>query len=442
VLNRRAGQLLTAMDIHDIETWLGTILSSRRSAEISLYEFDGPEWKDFALAKKDSYLDPERKHREMANNSLLFTHKPSRRQLTGVFKLITEGGGSEPGFINAAAAIKRAPYFRGVNPCAEILLGDKSFCNLVETVLCRFNGDEDALWRAHRIVARANYRQTCVNLDDGILQRTWHELNQFLRLCGVGVTGVIGWEHADDKEAWQDLRSAAHAGANGMADELGLPRPQLVTTVKPSGTQSKASGHVNDEVPEGVHKPLGRFIFNNVVFPAKDPLVNALIDAGYQVTPKQGDSTAVVVKFPVEYNNIEFDKVMRKLGTGHSEHEVEVEVNLESAVDQLDRYKLLMDNYVDHNCSITVSYSPEEIPEIIDWLMSNWDSYVGVSWLYRNDPSVTAADLGFPYLPQEVVDAETFRSYERGLAPVKFRGTDVDEMLDLDDCSSGACPIR
>ena len=442
VLNRRAGQLLTAMDIHDIETWLGTILSSRRSAEISLYEFDGPEWKDFALAKKDSYLDPERKHREMANNSLLFTHKPSRRQLTGVFKLITEGGGSEPGFINAAAAIKRAPYFRGVNPCAEILLGDKSFCNLVETVLCRFNGDEDALWRAHRIVARANYRQTCVNLDDGILQRTWHELNQFLRLCGVGVTGVIGWEYADDKEAWQDLRSAAHMGANGMADELGLPRPQLVTTVKPSGTQSKASGHINDEVPEGVHKPLGRYIFNNVVFPAKDPLVNALIDAGYQVTPKQGDSTAMVVKFPVEYNNIEFDKVMRKLGTGHSEHEVEVEVNLESAVDQLDRYKLLMDNYVDHNCSITVSYSPEEIPEIIDWLMSNWDSYVGVSWLYRNDPSVTAADLGFPYLPQEVVDAETFRSYERGLAPVKFRGTDVDEMLDLDDCSSGACPIR
>ncbi len=455
VLNRRAGKLLTAMDIHDIETHLGTILSSRRSAEISLYEFDGPEWKDFALAKKDSYKDPERKHREMANNSLLFTHKPTRRQLTGVFKMITEGGGSEPGFINAAAATKRAPYFRGVNPCAEILLGDKSFCNLVETILCRFNGDEDGLHRAHRIVARANYRQTCVNLDDGILQRTWHELNEFLRLCGVGVTGVIGWEFADEKEAWQDLRSAAHFGANGMADELGLPRAQLVTTVKPSGTQSKASGHINDEIPEGIHKPLGRYIFNNVIFPAKDPLVNALINAGYQVTPKMDDATAVVIKFPVEYNNIDFDTVTRsirredKTYKGHGDYDieqydeqVEVEVNLESAVDQLDRYKLLMDHYVDHNCSITISYDQTEVPDIIDWLMSNWDSYVGVSWLYRNDPSVTAEDLGFPYLPQEVVDERTFHDYTALLGPVKFRGTDVDEMLDLDDCSSGACPIR
>jgi len=62
----------------------------------------------------------------------------------------------------------------------EILLGEKSFCNLVTTNLAKFNGRMRELLRAHWIIARANYRQTCVDFRDGVLQSTWHELNQFL----------------------------------------------------------------------------------------------------------------------------------------------------------------------------------------------------------------------------------------------------------------------
>ena len=438
VLNRSAGSLLTAIDILDIENHLGTILSSRRSAEIALYPFGGAEWTEFATAKKDHFLNEDTLHRAMSNNSLLFEHKPTRRQLKKIFKLMEDAGGSEPGFINAVEATRRAPYFKGVNPCAEILLGDKSFCNLVETAVCRFNGEEEALHRAHYLVARANYRQTCVDLDDGILQRTWHELNEFLRLCGVGVTGVIGWEYAGDAEAWEDLRKVAHDGANGMADELGMPHPKLVTTVKPSGTQTKVFGLEGDEIGEGVHKPLGRYIFNNVNFSKDDPLVAVLEAAGYDVIVNPYDETGRIVKLPVEFNNIEFDTV-RKTIRGE---EVDVEVNLESAVDQLDRYKLLQNHYVDHNCSITVSYDPTEVPDIIDWLMDNWDSYIGVSFLYRNDPTKTAEDLGYPYLPQEVVDEGTFRAYVAKLQPVDLSGTDIEEMVQIDDCAGGACPIR
>lgn len=438
VLNRAAGQLLNAIDILDIENHLGTILSSRRSAEIALYPFGGAEWEAFAAAKKDHYMSPETKHRAMSNNSLVFEQKPTRRQLKKIFKLIEESGGSEPGFINGVEATRRAPYFKGVNPCAEILLGDKSFCNLVETAVSRFNGDEAALHRAHYLVARANYRQTCVNLDDGILQRTWHELNDFLRLCGVGVTGVIGWEFAGDAEAWEELRTVAHAGANGMADELGMPRPKLVTTIKPSGTQTKVFGVDGDELGEGIHKPLGRFIFNNVNFSKDDPIVAVMQKAGYDIIENPYDATGRIVKFPVEYTNIEFDKITKTIRG----EEVEVEVNLETAVSQLDRYKMVQDHYVDHNCSITISYSLDEVPEIIDWLMDNWDSYVGVSFIYRNDPTKTAAELGYPYLPQEVVDEKTFRAYTTKLLPVDLLGTDIEEMVQIDDCAGGACPIR
>ena len=149
-----------------------------------------------------------------------------------------EAGGSEPGFINAEAALTRAPWFKGVNPCVEVLLGNKSFCNLFEIDIGKFKGNNAALHRAVYIVGRANYRQTCVNLRDGILQEAWHLNNEFLRLCGVGLTGIA--KRADlSGYDYKYLQRMATYGTYSMADELGTPRPKNTTLVKPSGTLSK-----------------------------------------------------------------------------------------------------------------------------------------------------------------------------------------------------------
>jgi ribonucleoside-triphosphate reductase len=491
ILSNAHGRLLTRIEILDIVNWLGTVLSSRRSAEICLMAVGEPEWEDFAVAKKDWFdfyntdgvkfdipegLDKfskvdkpiierlaneagyfNRAQRQQSNNTLMFYHRPERSELEHIFKLMEESGGSEPGFSNAVEALRRAPWFKGGNPCYEILLGDRSFCNLVETVLFRFNGDLFGLLRAHYLVARANYRQTCVWLDDGILQRSWHELNEFLRLCGVGVTGVVNWEGVNYERSWKDLRMAAHQGAEDMADDLHMPRAKAVTTIKPSGTQSKTLSLPGQEVPEGIHKPLGRFIFNNVGMSKHDPLIPMLDQAGYHVFDHPSDKSSCLVRIPVEYSNIEFSKVERELwrcdpiylgdgdmGVDEYTETVEVEVNLETAVEQLDRYKLVMENYVDHNCSITVSYDPSEVPAIIDWLMENWDSCVGMSFLYRNDPTKTAEDLGYAYLPQEVVDERTFREYTEGLAPINWEGTESELTVENagEECAGGACPVR
>jgi ribonucleoside-triphosphate reductase len=183
------------------------------------------------------------------------------------------------------------------------------------------------------------------------------------------------------------------------------------------------------DTTEGVHKPLGKHVFNNINFSVYSPIIPVLRDAGYRVFPNPYDATLVLATFPVSYEDVEFDIVDGK------------EVNVESAVAQLERYRLLMDNYVDHNCSITVSYDKEEIRDIIEWLLLNWDSYVGVSFIYRNDPTKTAADLGYPYLPQEVVSKEVFNIYVAGLKPVNLDASVVDDMEDA-DCATGACPIR
>lgn len=421
LLNRRSGSLLTRMNILDLVNWMGTVLSSRRSAEIALFEYGEDEWKEFAVAKKDFWVSNEQ--RAQSNNSLLFKTKPALNELQDIFKLMVDSGGSEPGFINAEAATKRAPWFKGSNPCVEILLGNKSFCNLTEIDLNKFHGDSDGLRRAVHIAARANYRQTCVNLRDGILQEAWHLNNDFLRLCGVGLTGIAT---RPDLKAYDyaELQRTAVAAAYAMADELDTPRPKNVTTVKPSGTLSKIM-----DTTEGVHKPLGKYIFNNVVFSKFDLVVPKLRAAGYRVFEHPFDKESVLATLPVAWDTVQFDKVNG------------VEVNLESAVDQLERYKMLMQTWCQQNVSATISYDASEVPAIIDWLLLNWDNYVGVSFLFRNDPTKTAADLGYPYLPQEVVTKAVYDEYVSRIAPFVVDETTVSDTLD-DDCSSGSCPVR
>lgn len=431
IMNRKAGSLLTRIDILDVVNWLGTILSSRRSAQIALFHVEEPEWQEFAVAKKEWWVNNVQ--RAQSNNSLAFSSKPSRAVLEHIFDLMEAAGGSEPGFINAEVARKRAPWWYGCNPCVEILLGNKSFCNLTEIDIAKFKGDHAGLLRTIRIAARANYRQTCVNLNDGILQEAWHLNNEFLRLCGIGLTGIA---QRDDLSAYDlsQMRLQAVTSAYSMADDLGLQRPKNVTCVKPSGTLSKIM-----DTTEGVHKPLGKYIFNNVNFGRHDPMLPKLRESGYRVFPNPNDPEGVLVTFPVCWDDVQFDVFEKELSNGEV---ITMEVNLESAVDQLERYKKYQVNWTEQNTSVTISYSPEEVPAIIDWLLENWECYVGVSFLYRADPTKSAADLGYLYLPQEVVTKEAYEEYASKLLPVDLSGTDSFDELQEDECAGGACPIK
>ena len=422
ILNLRHGNLLDEIDILDVMNLLGTTLSSRRSAEIALLDINNDKVHEFIDAKKDHWVN--RPWRGQSNNSVVFWSKPSRLELEGVFAKMIEAGGSEPGFINGAAAKRRAPWFKGVNPCAEIMLGDSSFCNLVEIDISKFGLHNPRILKVMRLVARANYRQTCVDFRDGILQPGWHESNDYLRLMGVGITGIAAANPS--KEYLQALRAAAHDAAREMADELGTPYSKAVTTIKPSGTLSKIMS-----TTEGVHKPLGKYLINNVKFSVNDPLVPRLQAAGYRnFADPYAPEDALIFSFPVKWDTVEFDEVDGK------------HVNLDTAVEQLETYKMMMDHYVDHNCSVTISYDPKELNEIINWLLNNWDTYVGVSWIFRNDPTKTAEDLGYPYLPQEVITEEEYEAYVAELNEVDLTHTDIMEDPEDPSCATGACPVR
>lgn len=422
IMNKRAGALLSAIDILDVCNHMGTVLSSRRSAQIMLLPYGHPEWREFALAKKDFWVHGNW-HRQQSNNSLVFYEEPTREQIEEIFDMMSQTGGAEPGLINAKSALQRAPWFAGVNPCAEILLGDKSFCNLVETDLNKFRGDSHNLRRAIHLIARANYRQTCVDLNDGILQESWDLNNDFLRLCGVSLTGIVAREDMSEYE-YRQLERIATASAYSMADELDTPYPKNVTTIKPSGTLSKVM-----DTTEGAHRPVGRYVFNNITFSVDDPVVDKVKKAGYRVFAKPGEPESVLITVPEEFTSVEFTR----LDNG-------MEVNIEPALAQLNRYLMLQRHYVQHNTSVTVSYDAEEVPAIIDWLCAHWSEYVGVSFMYRADPTVRAQDLGFPYLPQEVVTKAEFDQYKAQLQPVDLEAAQSMHALESVECAGGACP--
>lgn len=306
-----------------------------------------------------------------------------------------------------------------VHNCAEILLSDKGFCNLCTTDLGRFRDDHPGLLEAIRLIGRANYRQTVVNLRDGVLQDSWHQQNEYLRLCGVSLTGYAARPDLTDYDLRQ-LRQAATAACLSMADELGLERPKNVTTGKPEGTLSKVM-----DATEGCHVPLGRFVLNNVGFSRHDPALPALRAAGYRVWDHPTDPAAALAALPVSWEHVPA-------------------AGPEPAVAQLDRYRRIMRSYCDQNQSVTVSYDEAELPAVADWLDRHWDDYVGVSFLRRADPTKTAADLGYPYLPQEVVTEAVFREYVGGLKPIDLDATAGSDLTVEagDDCSTGACPVR
>lgn len=428
ILNNQAGNLLDEEDIGDIFNWCGTVLSSRRAAEILVMdEFHPRKW-EFA-SRKHEYWKGNNQRRQ-SNNSLLFWRKPSKHELHDLLMMNLVGG--EPGFINAALALQRMPWFELTNPCAEIGLPNAGFCNLVSLALPMFGKDFNKLERAIYIIARANYRQTCVNLEDGMLQKRWHQTNEALRLCGVSLTGIVQAPYLTDYQI-RRMRNAAIHGAYSMADELSMPRPKAVTTIKPEGTRSKISGTFLREIAEGMHNPLGRFIFNWINFAKSDPFADALRDAGYITLPSPADPNNILVRFPIDYDGCKFSKVNGK------------QVNTESAVDQLERYKRWNSIYTDHNVSSTISFDESEVDATVDWLYTNWDNnYIATAFLRRTDPTKTAKDLGHPYLPQEVITEDMYREAMKPLKKIEWDRfhTGWHEIGDASDCATGVCPIK
>jgi ribonucleoside-diphosphate reductase alpha chain/ribonucleoside-triphosphate reductase len=219
----------------------------------------------------------------------------------------------------------------------------------------------------------------------------------------------------------KNLRAAAREEVEKYAKELGEAVPELVTTVKPEGTQSQLP-----TVSSGVHYSHSPYYLRRVRISADDPLVKVCEELDYPVYPEVGqrmeDCITKVVEFPV------------KAPEGKTKYDV-------SAIEQLEDYKMFMENYVDHNVSITVHVRDHEWSLVEEWLWENWDDVVAVTFLALDDNF-------YELLPYESISKEEYEEKVEALAPFrpslisKYEKEEVLFDIGDDGCESGVCPIR
>jgi ribonucleoside-diphosphate reductase alpha chain/ribonucleoside-triphosphate reductase len=425
---------LKPIDCLDIANIIGenvVVGGVRRTAEIMLIDYDD---KECIEAKSKLYkqidgqwiVDKDIIHRSMSNNSIYYRKKPSREQLKWQIEQMRYSG--EPGWVNEEAGSKRRPNMNGVNPCGEVLLDNRGLCNLTTINVHAFvdengNLDERGLLRAQRLSARAAYRMTCVELE----LAQWDRVQQRDKLTGCSLTGwqdmvnATGLDREQQAALLRKLRDVARDEAERYAAEIGGKAPILVTTVKPEGTLSQLPG-----VSSGVHYSHAPYYLRRVRINSHDPLVKVCEELDYPIYPEVGQDiktcTTKVVEFP------------KKAPKGKTKYDV-------TAIEQLENYKMFLENYVEHNCSVTIHVREHEWDEVEQWVWDNWDDIVALSFLSLNDSF-------YQLMPYESITEEEYNRRVKEMKPFipsLLNKYEVQEgILDVgnEGCDTGICPIR
>lgn len=416
----------TPLNVLDIATSIAENVVSggvRRSSEIILCD---PDETDVINAKNDLYTQTDGVwsvnenliHRQFSNNTIMYQEKPSREQLHNQFEQMRYSG--EPAFANFAEMKRRKETTKGGNPCFEILLNDRQCCNLVEIIMP--NNTADELKETQEIASRWCYRMSTVELE---LEK-WHKVNEEERLVGISLTGIQDYLNSanmtaeETEKMFQNLREITHNTVENYAKDFNMECPPCMTTIKPSGTLSQLP-----TVSSGLHYSHAPYFIRRVRVATADPLFNAMVDMGYNYEPEVGQNRenciVGVFEFPV------------KAPQGKTKDNA-------SAIEQLEFYKMIMQNYVDHNASNTIHVRNNEWEAVEQWVFDNWDYVVGITFLSHDDNFYEL--LPYEEISQEKYDEMLEKTPEFDISYLaKHEDFEEHEILDT-DCAGGVCPIR
>ncbi len=393
----------------------------RRTAELFLCDADDEE----TINAKARILEREGlTHRYMSNNSICFNDKPEREYLHKIFDLIKKNG--EPGFINILAARKRLNHVKGVNPCAEILLDSHGVCNLTTVNVMAFVKDGvlnfSGLAQAMALSVRAGIRMTCLDLE----LPEWDAVQKRDRLVGASVTGwkdamaTLGYSDEQEQQLQHVLRNIANEASFVYSGVLRIPNPLRITTVKPEGTLSQVAGGVSS----GVHDSFAPYFIRRIRINADDALVKVAEELNWTIHAiPETQGRMVAIDFPI------------KSASTKTREDT-------SAVEQLENYFNFQANYTEHNASNTIHVRPDEWDDVEQMVWDRWDELIGVTFIPFDGGEYELA-------PYEVITEEQYNEMKGKMLPfspdVLYRTEltqNTDDLEGMDECASGACPIR
>lgn len=424
-----AGRKLTSLEAHDLCCKIAEVVvvgGVRRSALISLSNLSDDRMRH---AKAGRWWESN-VQRSLANNSACYTEKPDMGIFMEEWKSLYESKSGERGIFNRQAAQSRsemngrrdATHEFGTNPCSEIILRDREFCNLTEVIIRGGDTEETLEEKVKLATILGTFQSTLTNFR--YLNRKWGENCEEERLLGVSMTGIMDNVLTNGKKKGLEdlldrLREVAIQTNKYWAKQLGIPQSAAITCVKPSGTVSQLVDSAS-----GIHARHAPYYVRTVRADKKDPLAKMMYDQGF---PCEDDVTKPehtwVFSFPVK---------------GPAKGVYRKDMN---ALEQLNLWKIYQEHWCEHKPSITISVKEEEWMEIGAWVYGNFDMMSGVSFLPMSDHTYRQA----PYqdCTKEQYD-ELFRKMPKNINWMKLQEYEEQDMTSGSQelaCSAGSCEI-
>ncbi|NVO03958.1 MAG: ribonucleoside-triphosphate reductase [Bacteroidetes bacterium] len=426
---RRQGRHLRNIDAHDIICKIGECVVSggvRRSALISLSDLDDQDMRD----SKNGQFWVNEGQRMLANNSAVYNTKPTETQFLKEWISLMESGSGERGIFNRGSLWTSLPKRRvevsknyigemGTNPCGEIILRSRQFCNLSEVVARSEDTEEDLLRKVRVATILGTYQSTLTKF--GYLGKEWRKNCEEERLLGVSVTGQWDSKLSRDPEMLTKLRLEAIRVNKIYAKRFGISESTCITAVKPSGTVSQTV-----DCSSGMHPRHAPYYIRRVRISATDSLFKMMKDQGVPYFPEVGQTMDSANTFVLEFP-------MKAPEGAICKDDI-------SAIDQLEHWKIVKVNYTEHNPSVTISVGENEWIQVAHWLYQNWDIVGGLSFLPRSNHVYQLA-------PYEAIDEKQYKELISKMPDFDFSKIITYEMKDETEvkrelaCVSGVCDI-
>jgi len=378
-----SGRKLTSIECHDIICKIAEIVvvgGVRRSALISLSSLTDERMREAKTGAWWEY-NPQR---ALANNSVAYKSKPEIGTFMDEWISLYKSKSGERGIFNREAAKKTVEKLEdrrdpnhdfGTNPCSEIILRDREFCNLSEVVVRPGDSATDLQRKVRLATILGTWQSTLTNFR--YLSSEWRKNCEEERLLGVSLTGIMDSVVTNGKAAGLEslgrtlsgLREVAVQTNKDYAKKLKINQSASITCVKPSGTVSQLV-----DAASGIHARHGDNYIRTVRADNKDPLCQFMKDKGFPYEPDVMKPDAVTVfSFPIQSpkNSVFRDDL--------------------GAIDQLELWLTYQRHWCEHKPSVTITVKEHEWMDVGAWVYRNFDELSGVSFLPFSDHSYRQA---------------------------------------------------